>query len=288
LGIAGSGIGLGLIVVAPLATYLISNFGWRMAYIVVGAIAWIVVIPISKLLKKDPSDIGALPDGAKSGSMDVPAPKSKNEESDYPAGLSLSQVIRKRSFWLFSFIHLFFSSSIFLILTHLVPHTIDMGFSAEQAATLVILIGGATVAGRISWGAFSDRIGRRRAAILSLLLQAAALLWLVRANELWMLYLFALVYAFSYTGMGVIPAALMGDIFGLRQIGRIIGATDIGYGAGAAIGPAIGGLIFDVSNSYSMAFLIAVGATLVSALLMALVRREMGSAVSPSGELGKT
>ena len=63
LGISGAGLGLGTIVISPLATYLISNFDWRTAYMVIGLLVWIVVIPISWLLKRDPRDIGALPDG---------------------------------------------------------------------------------------------------------------------------------------------------------------------------------------------------------------------------------
>ncbi len=63
LGIAGSGSGLGTVSMAPFATYLISNFEWRIAYIVVGLIAWLIVIPSSWLLKREPRDIGTLPDG---------------------------------------------------------------------------------------------------------------------------------------------------------------------------------------------------------------------------------
>ena len=91
-----------------------------------------------------------------------------------------------------------------------------------------------------------------------------------------MFYLFALIWGLAYTGLGLIMAALTGDAFGLRHIGVIMGAQGTGFGFGAAIGPVIGGVIFDVTNGYSMAFLIGAAAMLVVTLLVSLVRRETG------------
>jgi len=173
------------------------------------------------------------------------------------------------------FIWLFLASNIFLVFTHLVPHATDIGFSAGEAATVLSLLGGATAAGRVLIGTLSDRIGRKLTAIICTLLLAGAMVWLIWSQDLWMLYLFALVYGLAYGGIGPSMAALVGDTFGLRQIGAILGVLDVGFGVGAAIGPAIGGLIFDVSNSYFMAFLLGAMVMLVAALLIALIRREM-------------
>ena len=270
LGIAGSGVGLGPVVMAPFATYLISNFSWRMAYIVIGLITWLIVIPLSRLLKKDPYEIGALPDGIKAYPKDI-----KNEkDSIQSSGLLLPQAFRTRSFWLVTFIQLLYGFNIFLVMTHLVPHAGDLDFSPMEAATVLSLIGGAAVFGKVLIGTASDRIGRKLTAVICALLQAGAMVWLVWSQELWMLYVFALVYGFAYSGQSLVVAALVSDTFGLGRIGAIMGVLEIGFGVGAAIGPAIGGLIFDVSNSYFTAFLLGAVAMLVVALLMALIRRE--------------
>ena len=270
LGISVSGAGFGTAVVAPFATYLISNFGWRMAYLVIGAIVWLIMIPLSRLLKKDPYEIGALPDGVKSHSENI----KNEEESIQPTDLSLLQAFRTRSFWFLLFIWLFFASSLFLVMTHLVPHVTDIGFSTGEAAAVFSLMGGTAMAGRIIMGIVSDRIGRKVTAVICGLLQAGAMLWLIWAQELWMFYLFALAYGFAYGGIVPSIGALAGDAFGLRQIGLIMGALEVGLGIGAAIGPAIGGLIFDVSHSYFMAFLVIAVAMLIATLLITLVRRE--------------
>ena len=94
-----------------------------------------------------------------------------------------------------------------------------------------------------------------------------------------MLYLFALVYGFSMGGLLAPMTALVSKTFGLRNIGTIFGLLDIGLGIGAAIGPIIGGFIFDINGSYSVAFLIGAVAMIVTTLLIALIRRETSSGI---------
>ena len=270
LGLSSLGVGLGMVVMAPFATYLITNFGWHTAYLIIGLIAWSVALPLSLLLKKDPREVGALPDGVKAYTE---AAKSEGD-SIQPIDSSLSQLFRTRSFWLFVFIWFLFAACLFLIFTHLVPHITDIGFSAGQAAVVLILIGVASIPGRLLMGIVSDRLGRKLALIICTLLQSGAIVWLVWAQDLWSLYLFALVFGFFYSGFGTSGAALISDTFGLNKIGVIFGLLEISFGIGAAIGPAFGGIIFDVRHSYSLAFLIGAVAMLVVTLLIVLIRQE--------------
>jgi len=271
LGLSSLGIGLGVVVMAPFATYLIANFDWHTAYLIIGIIAWLMVIPLSVLLKKDPRDVGALPDGViKPYADDV---RSK-ENSIKPIDSSLSSVFRTRSFWLFVFIWFLFAACLFLIFTHLVPHITDIGFSAGQAAAVLSLIGVASIPGRLLMGIASDRLGRKLAVITCTLILAGTIVWLVWAQELWSLYLFALVFGFVYSGFGTSGAALISNTFGLGKIGAIFGLLEISFGIGAATGSAIGGIIFDVSQSYSLAFSIGAGAMLLATLLITFIRQE--------------
>lgn len=270
LGLSSVGVGLGTLVMAPFATYLITNFNWHTAYLVIGLIAWLVVIPLSMLLKKEPREVGALSDKVKSYATEV----KSEEDGIQPIGYSWSQLFRTRSFWLFVFIWFLFAACLFLIFTHLVPHVTDIGFSAGQAAVVLSLIGVASIPGRLLMGIVSDKLGRKLATIICTLLQSGTMVWLVFAQDLWSLYLFALIFGFVYSGFGISGAALISDTFGLSKIGTIFGLLEISFGIGAAIGSAFGGIIFDVSHSYSIAFLIGVGAMLVATLLITLIRRE--------------
>lgn len=272
LGIAGSGVGLGTVVMAPFVTYLIVNSDWRTAYIVMGLIAGLVVIFSSMLLRKDPSKIGVLPDGVK---PDADRIGSKDEQDGtQPVSLSLLQALRTRNFWFLGITWLMWSLCLHLVLTHIVPHATDIGISAIDAAIVFSLISMASIPGRLIMGEVSDRVGRRASAIICALLQAGAMVWLIWAQDLWMFYLFALVYGFGYGGLDPSTLALVGEMFGLRNIGVTMGALAVGWGIGAAIGPVVGGLIFDASQSYFTAFLIGAFAMLAATLFVALTKRE--------------
>ena len=274
MGIASSGAGLGLLIVAPFATYLITQFGWRMTFLIYGMIAWLVVIPLSRLLKREPSEVGALPDGEEY-SEGYPSDTEKEGEKIQPIGLSLREAFRTRSFWMVIFLFLFFASSLLLILTHLIPHITDIGYSPVEAATVISLVGGSALVGRVLLGIASDRIGRKAALVICTLLCAIAMIWLLWAKDLWMFYLFAIVFGAAWGGMGPTSAALIGHTFGLGKIGAILGALDAGYNVGAAIGPIIGGFVFDISHSYFVAFLYGALAMLLATVFVTLIRREM-------------
>jgi len=273
LGIVSSGAGIGIVVVAPFANYLISTFDWHMAYIVMGLIAAPIIITLAMLLRKNPSEIGVLPDGVKLDSSETRV----NDKTDnvQPVNFSLVQAFRTRSFWFLGTVWLLWSLCLHLILTHIVPHVTDVGISTTEAALVLGLIGGISIPGRLIMGVVSDMIGRKTLAIICALLQAGAMLWLLWAQDLWMFYLFAVVYGFGYGGVDPPTVALISDIFGVRSLGVIIGALVVGWAIGAAIGPAVGGFIFDVNKSYSMAFLIGALAMLGTAIFVALTKREV-------------
>ena len=130
------------------------------------------------------------------------------------------------------------------------------------------------IAGRFIAGVMTDKLSAKVVAVISSLLQGAALLWLGYLQELWLLYLFGLVHGFTLGGFGTAITVLIGRTFGLHGIGKILGALEIGIFIGATIGPFLGGLIFDVSNSYSLAFLIMAGTILARVLLVIVIKPE--------------
>ncbi|MFC1995261.1 MFS transporter [Chloroflexota bacterium] len=270
LGIAGAGIGLGTLVMAPLATYLIANFEWRVSYIVIGLITGLILISLSRLMRRDPGVIGVLPDGLKPDSTKIEI--ENDQGATQSVSFSLLQALRTRSFWFFGSVWLMWGLCLHLVLTHVIPHATDMGISATKAAVILSLIGGISIPGRLIMGVVSDRIGRKVSAAICALLQAGAMVWLIGAQDLWMFYLFALVYGLGYGGFDPPTLALIGDIFGLRHIGVIMGAMFVGWGIGAAIGPALGGFLFDISNNYSIAFIIGSASMLAAALLVVLIK----------------
>jgi MFS family permease len=270
MGVSSMGIGLGTMVMAPFATYLITGYNWHTAYLVIGLIAWIIVVPLSGLLKKDPAEIGALPDGVK----EVENTALLADGTVAPVKSPVLAIIRSRNFWLITCIHFFFAACVFFVFSHLVPHVTDMGFTPIEAALVISLLGAASIPGRLFMGIASDRIGRKKASIICALFMAVSIFWLIWARDLWSLYLFAVVYGFFYSGFGSSTAALISVSFDLRNIGAVFGLLEMGIGLGAATGSAVGGYIFDISHSYEAAFLTIALAMLVAALLFTMVKRK--------------
>ncbi|MFC1980377.1 MFS transporter [Chloroflexota bacterium] len=272
LGIVTSGGGLGPVILAPFATYLISNFSWRMALVVTGLIAWFIIASLSLLMRKDPGDMGLLPDGAKSPVAQTGLHNEKDKTQ--LTGMSFMQAFRTRNFWLLGLVWLFLSFNVHMILTHIVPHATDIGISPMDVAIVVSVMGGVSILGRLALGRIPDAAGSKLPAITCAILLVGALLWLTWSNSLWMFYVFAVLFGFVWGGLSTAVTALVGDIFGVRSIGTILGAVNAGWSLGGAIGPAVAGFTFDASGSYFIAFATGAVAMLLATFFVSLIRRE--------------
>jgi MFS family permease len=276
LGITSSGGGLGAIVFAPLATYLISSYDWRTAFVVIGLLSGLLLIGVSLLFVKDPRDLGLFPDGERSEPQRKGLPKEtvpKREDSQ-AEGFSLSQASRTSQFWLLAFTWIFASLSLHMVFVHVVPYAVDSGVSPMDAAVIISLIGFSNIPGRLVTGKISDAMGRTALAVACPLIQCAALFCLMWAHKLWMLYTFGIIFGFLWGGGGTMVTAIIGDTFGMRNLGAIMGWMSGAWALGAAIGPAIGGYIFDVSGEYFAAFGAGAAALLIAACLVGFVKRS--------------
>ncbi len=282
MGIAGAGVGLGGATLAPLSTFLISSFNWRMADIVLGFITLIVVIPLSFLLKKSPREIGAEPDGAKP-SLDRTVLPIMKDNSVQSSEFSLREASRTRSFWLFTLVSLLNAFCYSMMFIHIVPHITDIGIPGMQAASIISAIGVSMIIGRLLLGKISDTIGRRKIAISCALIAAAAMITLIWSKELTMFYVCGAAFGFSMGGLDTSMAALIGDTFGMHNIGTISGATQVSWGIGMIVGPVTGGLVFDLSSDYILAFISGAIAMLIITIFVALTRRETAPSTVEKG-----
>lgn len=271
VGVTGAGVGLGTMVMAPFAATLIAALTWRMAFVVMGLVAGLVIVALSILLVRSPAHMGLLPDGLKSGY--VAEPPARNGPVKKPR-TPWRLVVGDGNFWFTLFAWMLFSLCLSMILAHIVPHATDVGISNEQAALVLGVIGGVNLVGRIIIGGISDRIGRRGMAVMSALLQAGAVLWLIWTRSLWGFYLFAIVFGIGYGGLGATTDAMVGDYFGLTNIGVFMGVFSVSWQVGATIGPLIGGMIFDASNSYTIAFWVGASVMFASSVLLGMLRRR--------------
>jgi len=266
-GVVVSGIGAGTMIVPPVATQLITTYGWRTSYIIIGVIALVLIVVAAQFLRHDPSQVGQLPYGA--GEVEA-------ESSDLEAkGFSLQEAIRSRQFWILCALYFSFLFGQQTMMVHIVPHATDLGISAVSAASILSVIGGLSIAGRIGMGSAGDRIGNKPSIVIVFILMSVALFWLLGAKELWMFYLFAVVFGFGYGGLIALQSPTVAQLFGLRAHGVILGMVIFGATIGGAIGPLVAGRIFDITGGYQLIFLICAVLSVVG-LILALTLRIPG------------
>ncbi len=263
-GITLAGMGVGTLIMPPVITQLISASDWRISSIIMGGIIFVVVVLAAQFLKRDPAKMGLLPFGAE---------KRPGQDSQIKTeGLSPGEAARTRQFWLASGMFLCAAFCVFAIMVHIAPYVTDIGISAATAATLISTIGGASIIGKVMFGNTADKIGNRWIYIICFTLMLASLLWLVIIRELWMFYLFAIVFGLAYGGCSVSMSPLIATLFGVRSHGMISGLANNGFTIGATIGPTLIGYIFDVTGGYTTAFLVSAGISIIGLILTIFLR----------------
>jgi OFA family oxalate/formate antiporter-like MFS transporter len=277
IGIISTAGGIGQMVVVPFCNLLLMQFGWRLSFIILALIVWIVVTPAALFMKRDPSEVGLLPDGV------VPERSADGlsvaKTTFIQSGLTLSQAWKVREFWFLAVVWFFSAFGTQMVITHIVPHAVDLGISTVDAAFIISLIGIGSIAGRVIDGKLSDTIGRKSPAIISSLMLLITLIVLMFLQQTWQFYLVGFFLGYGWGGLNTQVLLLVSDIFGTRGMGAIVGTTTIGFNFGSAIGPMVGGIVFDATRSYSLAFIVA-GIGMVVATLLLLATRPTMAKVS--------
>lgn len=250
-GIVKMGTGSGQFIMPLLASALIGGYGWRTAYVVMGAMAMVLLMLVAQALRRDPAYMGLQPDGGR---------RSKSGSNPFLMGASFNDALRDRRFWTIFFAFLCGVFSLMSVMLHIVPHATDLGIPPAAAAGILSTIGGVSMVGRFTIGNAIDRIGSRISMIVCFVLLIAVLVWLQKADELWMLYLFAGTYGFVHGGFFTAISPIVAEYFGLRSHGLLFGAVVFAGTVGGFTGPVLAGRIFDVTGGYGPAFRVCIAA----------------------------
>lgn len=265
-GIVLAGGGIGGLIMPPVINWLVSSYGWRNSYIMMGALVLIVVILAAQFLRRDPAQMGQAPYGAY---------EAGEQKLDLcTEGFSLKEATYTRQLWMAIAMLFCFGVSIMTIMVHIVPHATDLGISATTAANILATMGGALLVGSVLLGGIADRLGNRQTYVICFILILAALLWLLTAREAWMLYLFTVVVGVGGGGAATLGSPLAAELFGIRSHGLILGVIGFCHTIGGAVGPFMAGYIFDVTGSYQTAFLVCIASSIVG-LILALTLRPV-------------
>jgi MFS family permease len=261
LGILLTGTSVGGVVIGPISTPLIEQFGWRTAMLLVSLIIWLILAPaIVLLVRSKPSDIGLMPDDDSAALA--------GEESKPAGGFTFGQALRTSAFWIFALGSALIFYPIFVTSQQLILQTAKIGFTAWQGTLVLSGLFAVSVAGKFLFGYLSDRYAPVRVILLCTAVMFASTFLLLQLNTA-TAFLFLIPFGLGYGGAFVLIQRLAADLFGQRDYPKILGAITIFETLGAAGGGLITGRLADLAGGdYTVGFYGVIGAAGFALLLM--------------------
>ena len=254
LGVAVTGIGFGTLLTAPLAASLISKLGWRQTYVIFGIASAVILTVCGFITPRSPAFSGK---------------DTKNR---------LRDVIKTpvfRYMYLSGFLN---TLALFFPFVFLVPYARAQGINDVAAASLVGIIGGASIVGRLGFGALGDKISRIRLFQITFFLVAVSFsFWLLASKSYVMLVTFAVLLGAGYGGFIALSPTITAELFGLIGLGSILGAMYTAAGFGGLLGPPMAGYLIDSTGSYTLAIIAAMVLAFIAFLLLIPIERFMHS-----------
>jgi len=256
LGTAAAGTGCGMLVVPPLSAVLIGQYGWRATSMIVGAGCTVLLALAAMLVRRPPRP-----------AVSVHRP--------------LIGIVRSFEFVMLYASWVLATIALFVPFVFLPTYVAAHGEGQVAGAALLSLLGGVSVLGRLGIGVFADRIGTARLFKASVLLMAVSyLLWIVAASYIWLIG-FAVVLGLGYgVRIALMPAVLI-DLFGVQNLGAILGIFFTASGVSAVLGPLMAGFIVDATGSYQAGIVFALAAGTLGFAAVALVRIPRHAGIQP-------
>jgi MFS family permease len=263
LGVASTGTGITGFLIKPLAAWLIQDFGWRSAFVLIGLLPIVIGIPVVAWLFRERT------------ASEVAAPTAEaalDIVEDLEPGLSVREALSSRKFWLLAAAFLLIAFALTAPTPNLENILRTFDFSLTEIGRITASFGLAVIAGRIIGGWLLDRFWAPGCAMAILLLPAVGS-WMLSRPELDGTMALASVVTIGF-GAGFefdLLAYLISRYFGQRNYGSIYGVFYTVIALGGGLGPVIYGYAFDVSGSYDVALQVGVGCLITGGLLLLLM-----------------
>ena len=266
LGLADAGNPLGQGIFAPLSQVLISLLGWRPTFRILGLVFFLMISPANFLFQRRPPS--QEPDQPSQPSLEpVTVPKSE----DPAKSAKSNRILNRPAIWFLVSARMSASVGISLTNVHLVAFFIAAGYSGLQAAATIGAVGVVGMVGRPISGTLSDYLGREFVYTAGLGMHVSALVLVLifgNGHSMWPIIVFVGLSGLSDGIAGLVVAAKAADIVPSSNLGAVMGVIQLGRGVGFAVGPVLGGLLYDRQGDYLLAFSLAVAVSLAGIVLM--------------------
>jgi len=253
IGVIMAGVGIGVFTLSPIIAHLIDTVGWRTTWLILAAITFVLgVIPTALLARSQPEDVGQLPDG------DAVAVES-SEENPGAAGNNhlrwgTRAVFKTPTIWLIAVFSTSNAFAINMINAHQVAHLTDIGFSPVTAASILGLLAGASIFGRLLSGVLADRMTPRYLVAIGLFLQVIGLTVFVNAGTMVGIYTYIVLFGMSYGGEFVLGPIIVAKYYGRNAYVTLFALVTVFTTVFGAIAPVLAGYMYDSFLSYTIPF----------------------------------
>jgi MFS family permease len=266
--LVSAGMGMAPMTMSPLAAWLVQGHDWRTSLQIIAALVAGIMVPAALLVRRPPALAQAAAGAEPAGASHEPA-------------LSRGQALRSAPFLILVATSFLSCATHSGPIFHTVSYAVTCGIPLMAAVSIYSLEGLAGMGGRLVFGLLGDRFGAARVLVLALLAQAIVVLGYVYARELGSFYTVAALFGFTYAGVMPLFAVMARENFPLRMMGTVIGGTTMASSLGMALGPVLGGLIYDSFSSYAWlfvgAFALGLGAFLSALAFTRLPGRQMAA-----------
>jgi MFS family permease len=257
--VVSAGLALGTTLIAPLARWLIVTHDWRFAMMTLGFIGWAVIVPAALLLRPAPAAEGR------------PAANS-SATGTASADMTLAQALRTSVFWILALANFACCAAHSGPIFHMVSYAAYCGVEPLTAATVLGAAGLAAMGGRVICGLLADRAGAKSTLVGCLVLQGVAIALYGIAHQLDSLYAVSVLFGFAYGGAMPLYAILVRENFPAAIMGSVFGVVAMISTFGMALGPPLGGWLFDQFGGYGWLYIASSAIGMAAALLAMTVR----------------
>ncbi|MFL2759500.1 MAG: MFS transporter [Dehalococcoidia bacterium] len=267
---AMSGILIAGIFVPPYTIAL--NHDFRSTVFFFGLIILAVALPCVKVIKNNPEELGLVPDGVETKSLqekDAPSKISEDEEIEFTVG----QALKTPVFWILTVAHVSSTISLATLSIHLMARLQDIGLSSTTASYIELVSSVVALPSLFVAGWLGDKVSKKYLVALFLFLQGISTIVLTVANGLPLALLFALLYGIAFGGRIPLMTAIRGDYFGRKAFASIMGWSMLPNGILMAIAPVWAAWMFDTYGSYTVPFLSYAVINIAGALIMLVVKK---------------
>jgi len=271
MSITNTGLSVGGVVMVPLASYLILQYGLGNTLYILGGVYALVIAPITVLfVKQKPSDLGQHPDGTRYNCTPQGTAHEQAEQNQMQVWTRW-QAFRTTAFWAIALAFLLVLAGQIAFLIHMVSF-FSQYLGPQMAAVTVSITSCASIIGRLVLGSFVDRCSKRHVAMACFFIQGMAVFLLAHYNHAVFLYICTFAFGLTMGPILMLQSLIIGECFGIPSFATVSGAIGLFSMPGAAFGPMIAGVIFDATQNYQSAFVLFAAASFLAIVVIYFAR----------------